>query len=65
MKDSKRTEYLESQGFRIIRFWDNDVLKNIDGVLTELSDFCGLGSQMNSFFPHPAPLPRGEVEKKN
>jgi very-short-patch-repair endonuclease len=42
--DMGRTLFFESQGFRVIRFWDNDVLKNIDGVLFELSVFCGLGT---------------------
>jgi very-short-patch-repair endonuclease len=32
-KDKVRTRWLESQGFRILRFWNNDVLENMDGVL--------------------------------
>lgn len=32
-KDAVRSAYLESQGFRVLRFWNNDVLGNIDGVL--------------------------------
>ncbi|HXG80904.1 MAG TPA: endonuclease domain-containing protein [Sphingomicrobium sp.] len=31
--DAARTRFLEAQGFRVIRFWNNDVLGNIDGVL--------------------------------
>jgi len=31
--DLKRTAYLESEGFRVIRFWNNDVLGNLEGVL--------------------------------
>jgi len=31
--DSRRTRWLESQGFRIIRFWNNEVLSNTGGVL--------------------------------
>ena len=31
--DAKRTLLLESRGFRILRFWNNDVLQNLDGVL--------------------------------
>ena len=31
-RDATRTAYLESQGFRVIRFWNNEVLQNIDGV---------------------------------
>ena len=32
-QDAKRTRWLESQGYRVLRFWDNQVLKEIDGVL--------------------------------
>jgi very-short-patch-repair endonuclease len=31
--DEVRTRYLESQGYRVIRFWNHDVMKNIDGVI--------------------------------
>jgi len=31
--DTRRTEALMSQGYRVIRFWNNDVLENLDGVL--------------------------------
>ena len=31
-RDAARTAYLESQGFRIVRFWNNGVLENLDGV---------------------------------
>ncbi|WP_173983947.1 endonuclease domain-containing protein [Magnetospirillum sp. SS-4] len=30
--DRSRTAWLESQGWRVIRFWNNEVLSNIDGV---------------------------------
>jgi very-short-patch-repair endonuclease len=30
--DQRRTHWLESQGFRVLRFWNNDVLLNIDGI---------------------------------
>ncbi len=30
--DAGRTAWLESQGFRVIRFWNNQVLEEIDGV---------------------------------
>ena len=36
--DSKRTEYLESKGYRVLRFWNNDVLQNTDGVMTIIYD---------------------------
>lgn len=31
--DRRRTEYLESQGYEVIRFWNNHVMSNIEGVL--------------------------------
>jgi very-short-patch-repair endonuclease len=34
--DSTRDEWLGAHGFRIIRFWNNDVLKNSDGVKQEI-----------------------------
>ena len=30
--DSNRTEWLESQGFKVVRFWNHAVLKNVDEV---------------------------------
>jgi very-short-patch-repair endonuclease len=34
--DDKRTEFLESRGFRVLRFWDNDVLSDTDAVLESI-----------------------------
>ena len=31
--DSKRTGELEKGGYKVLRFWNNDVLMNADGVL--------------------------------
>lgn len=31
-KDQIRDSWLETQGFRVLRFWNNEVLKNIEGV---------------------------------
>jgi len=35
--DNVRTNYLQSQGYTVMRFWNNDVLTNIEGVLTALT----------------------------
>jgi very-short-patch-repair endonuclease len=32
-KDEQRTTWLKSQGFRILRFWNNEVSENLNGVL--------------------------------
>jgi very-short-patch-repair endonuclease len=31
--DEERTKYLESQGYKVIRFWNNNVMNNIEGVI--------------------------------
>ena len=31
--DAQRTAYLQAEGFRVLRFWNADVLGNLDGVL--------------------------------
>ncbi len=31
--DARRTRFLESEGYRVLRFWNSEVLSNIDGVL--------------------------------
>jgi very-short-patch-repair endonuclease len=33
IRDEARTRWLGSRGYRVLRFWNGDVLKNIDGVL--------------------------------
>ncbi|MCL2338976.1 MAG: endonuclease domain-containing protein [Proteobacteria bacterium] len=31
--DKKRTQFLESQGYKVLRFWNEDILKNTDWVV--------------------------------
>jgi very-short-patch-repair endonuclease len=33
MHDAARTQWLTARGYRVLRFWNNEVLANIDGVL--------------------------------
>jgi len=35
-KDEKRSDYLKKQGFRILRFWNNEVLKETEEVLEKI-----------------------------
>jgi very-short-patch-repair endonuclease len=37
--DQRRTEYLANQGYHVLRFWNEEVLDNIDGVLEEIAKF--------------------------
>jgi very-short-patch-repair endonuclease len=55
-QDAKRTAELESFGYVVLRFWNDDVLNNIDGVLESI---VATASQEP---PHPNPLPNGERE---
>ncbi|MEL7680868.1 endonuclease domain-containing protein [Citromicrobium bathyomarinum] len=34
--DRSRTQWLEGEGYRVVRFWNNEVLDNTDGVLADL-----------------------------
>ena len=36
--DIQRTQFLESLGISVQRFWNSDVLKNIEGVLLKISE---------------------------
>lgn len=33
-KDESRTDFLRREGYEVIRFWNNEVLQNLDGVLS-------------------------------
>jgi very-short-patch-repair endonuclease len=46
--DERRTRFLERLGYRVLRFWDNDVLVNPVGVLERISEALE--------GPHPRPL---------
>ncbi len=32
VNDAQRTAFLQSKGYRVLRFWNNDILTNLDGV---------------------------------
>ncbi len=34
--DRHRTEWLEKRGYQVLRFWNNEVLKNMDGVQIQI-----------------------------
>ena len=36
IKDNARTNYIETKGYRVIRFWNNDIKENILGVYETL-----------------------------
>jgi len=53
--DAVRTAWLEQQGCRVLRFWNNDVLTNVDGVLETIRR--ALPDRPTD--PHPRPGFRG------
>ncbi len=53
--DERRTAFIETEGYRVIRFTNRDVLGNMDGVLEMI------GMALNTA-PLPSPLPGGERE---
>ncbi len=52
-RDMQRTKFLKSEGYRVLRFWNNEVLGNIDGVL-EMIQSAILST------PAPTPPHKGE-----
>lgn len=36
-KDEHRTKYFEEQGYKVLRFWNNEVLENMDWVLEKIA----------------------------
>ena len=39
--DDARTAFLHSEGYRVIRFWNNDVNDHLDGVLAQIQTELG------------------------
>jgi very-short-patch-repair endonuclease len=37
-KDKQRTRWLESEGFLVMRFWNNDITRNPDGVFLKIKE---------------------------
>ena len=58
--DTVRDAWLQSQGYRVLRFWNNEILQNIEGVLMVV-----MGALAEVSPPLPRPLShrgRGETE---
>ena len=56
-QDARRTADLEGWGYLVLRFWNNDVLRNTDGVVETII------ATLKPVPPHPNPLPNGERER--
>jgi very-short-patch-repair endonuclease len=53
--DASRTFRIEAAGYRVLRFWNNDVLGNLDAVLDEIQ---------RALPPTPDPSPQGGGEQR-
>ncbi len=51
--DQHREKYLREQGFEVLRFWNNDVLRNTEGVVEAIL------MELSSRTPTPNPSPQG------
>ena len=56
--DIERDAYLNAQGFRVLRFWNNDILANSDGVVASILDVIDSSGAQTRADPTPHPLSR-------
>ena len=40
-QEAERSQFLHNQGYRILRFWNNEVLANLDGVHQTIAEELG------------------------
>jgi len=55
-QDRERTSWLQANGYAVLRFWNNDVTQNLEGVIEVIVDAA------NPKSPSPYPLPSRERE---
>jgi very-short-patch-repair endonuclease len=64
MRDAVRDSWLRDRGYRVLRFWNNDVLSNADGVLeaivAALKEKAGATTRGGAPSPRPSPPEGGE-----
>jgi very-short-patch-repair endonuclease len=49
--DKVRDEWLRAEGYKVLRFWDNQVFSNLEGVLESIQNAL--------LTPHPTLSPKG------
>ena len=54
--DQTRSAFLERRGYRVLRFWDNEVKEDIEAVLEQIAAVLS--------DPHPNPLPVRARERR-
>jgi very-short-patch-repair endonuclease len=56
-KDEARTRRIEAEGYRVIRFWNNEVNEALEGVLIRIGEALAESAEA-----HPQPLPQAGGE---
>ncbi|MDO9468725.1 MAG: endonuclease domain-containing protein [Thiobacillus sp.] len=56
--DSNRDAWLESEGYVVLRYWNNEVMENLEGVLEDIGRVAGVFAEASP--SPPAPLPSRE-----
>ena len=73
-EDAERTLWLASQGFRVLRFWNNEVIENMEGMWASITTALSPSGRTTSHstkpasgqvagYPQPSPL-KGEGVKR-
>ena len=57
--DERRTSFLESKGYRVLRFWNNDIQNNLDGVTQVIANALSTPHPARALRESPSPS-RGE-----
>ena len=66
IRDNRRTDELRSHGYLVMRFWNNDVMTGLEGVVDTIRHAAGLetafdyGEGMPGVSPTPTPPHKGE-----
>ncbi len=47
-RDARRDRWMESQGYRVLRFWNHELMANIDGVLRQILRTVGGDDEASS-----------------
>jgi very-short-patch-repair endonuclease len=59
LRDDERTRWLQAEGYRVLRFWNNDVLGNIEGVIEAIAGQLSSSPSQPSAGSLPLPRERG------
>ena len=54
LMDEQRQKFIERQGFKVVRFWNDDINGNLEGVVEEILEGAG-ASPRSSVSNHPSP----------